>query len=212
MSQETVFRLIAAVLLVSGFGVSAAFRRRANKSGEEISSKGEGGVILALRSFLGLAGWLSAFVYLLNPTWMAWARLDLPAWARWTGAGIMALCLPLIYWVFSSLGMNVTPTVVTRKEHTLVVHGPYRWVRHPLYTVGFFMFIGFSLLSAMWFTALALVLAFAVLAFRTPIEEQQLIEKFGDEYRAYIRVTGRYLPRLRTMIKSTVNEFEHDVT
>jgi protein-S-isoprenylcysteine O-methyltransferase Ste14 len=173
------------------------YRHRANKSGDEISSKEEGRLILALRSIFGLAGWLSALVYLVNPAWMAWAHLDLPAWVRWSGAVIMAVCLPLIYWVFSSLGTNVTPTVAIRREHSLVTHGPYRWVRHPLYTVGFCAFVGFSLLSANWFTGVALVLGFSVLSLRTPLEEARLIEKFGDEYRDYMRRTGRYLPRLR---------------
>lgn len=197
MNQESLFRLIAAVLLLSALGISVSFRRRANKSEDKISSKEEGRLILALRSIFGLAGWLSALVYLVNPAWMAWAHLDLPAWVRWSGAAIMAMCLPLIYWIFNSLGTNVTPTVAIRREHTLVVHGPYRWVRHPLYTVGFIAFIGFSLLSAIWFTGTMLVLGFGVLAMRTPLEEKRLVERFGDEYRAYMRRTGRYLPRLR---------------
>jgi len=197
MNQESLFRWIAAVLLLSALAISVTYRRRANQSGDEISSKEEGGLILVLRSIFGLAGWLSAFVYLINPAWMAWAHLDLPAWVRWTGAVIMAVCLPLIYWIFSSLGNNVTPTVAVRREHSLVMHGPYRWVRHPLYTVGFLAFIGFSLLSAIWFTAAMLVLGFSVLAMRTPLEEKRLVERFGDEYREYMRRTGRYLPRLR---------------
>lgn len=197
MAQESLFRWVAAALLLSGFGISVTFRRRANKRGnEEISPKEEGGLLLTLRSIFGLAGWLSAFVYLINPAWMAWAQLDLPAWLRWSGSLIMAVCLPLIYWIFSSLGSNVTPTVAIRREHSLVVHGPYRWVRHPLYTVGFLSFIGFSLLSANWFTAVALVLGFGVLALRTPLEEKRLINRFGDEYQDYMRRTGRYLPRL----------------
>ncbi|HSF81952.1 MAG TPA: isoprenylcysteine carboxylmethyltransferase family protein [Anaerolineales bacterium] len=196
MNQEWLFRLVAGIFLLSALGISVTYRRRANKSGDEISPKGEGRLILALRSIFGLAGWLSALVYLINPAWMAWAQLDLPAWARWAGAAIMAVCLPLIYWVFSSLGNNVTPTVATRRAHSLVVHGPYRWVRHPLYTVGFSAFIGFSLLSAMWFTALVLVLGFGVLALRTPLEERRLLDRFGDEYRDYMGRTGRYLPRL----------------
>ncbi len=203
MNQESLFRLIAAVLLLSALGVSVSFRRRANKSEDEISSKEEGRLILALRSIFGLAGWLSALVYLGNPAWMVWSHLDLPAWVRWSGAAIMAMCLPLIYWIFSSLGTNVTPTVAIRREHTLVVHGPYRWVRHPLYTVGFIAFIGFSLLSAIWFTGMMLVLGFGVLALRTPLEEKRLVERFGEEYRAYMRRTGRYLPRLRGFRKGT---------
>ena len=39
----------------------------------------------------------------------------------------------LIVWAFQSLGSNLTDTVVTRRQHTLITHGPYRWVRHPFY-------------------------------------------------------------------------------
>jgi protein-S-isoprenylcysteine O-methyltransferase Ste14 len=109
----------------------------------------------------------------------------------------MATCLPLIYWVFSSLGNNVTPTVVTRHAHTLVTHGPYRWVRHPLYSVGTLAFVGFSLLSANWFTLAALIFGMPVILRRTPLEEARLIERFGEDYTRYMQTTGRFLPKLR---------------
>ncbi|MGW8251833.1 MAG: methyltransferase family protein, partial [Anaerolineales bacterium] len=86
-----------------------------------------------------------------------------------------------------------------------VTYGPYRWVRHPLYTVGFMMFIGLSLLAANWFIALMLVLGFVPLAMRTPIEEAHLVERFGDEYRRYMRRTGRYLPRFGGKAGQTAN-------
>jgi protein-S-isoprenylcysteine O-methyltransferase Ste14 len=133
---------------------------------------------------------------MINPAWMAWSALPLPAWLRWVGAGLVAAAIPLEYWMFSSLGKNVTDTVATRQEHTLVTHGPYRWIRHPLYTFGFLAFAGFTLLLANWFTGLAGLIAISVLAIRTPIEEAKLIERFGDEYREYMQRTGRFLPRL----------------
>jgi protein-S-isoprenylcysteine O-methyltransferase Ste14 len=105
--------------------------------------------------------------------------------------------VPLFYWLFSSLGNNITPTVAIRKDHDLVTSGPYRWVRHPLYSVGFLAFGAFSLLAANWFIFALLILAFIVLMQRTPIEERRLIEHFGDAYREYMQRTGRYLPRLK---------------
>lgn len=196
MDIERIFHILAVVLLLSGFLISIYFRRKAAQTGEEIDVKEEGSLILNLRRILGLMLWLSAFAYLINPAWMAWSSLPLPNWMRWIGVGIMLVCVPLIYWIFSSLGMNVTPTVVTRQEHTMVIQGPYRWVRHPLYTVGFLLFVGLSLLAANWFIALVLVLGIIPLTMRTPIEEARLLERFGDEYRAYMQRTGRYLPRL----------------
>ena len=111
----------------------------------------------------------------------------------------MLACLPLIYWLFSSLGKNVTPTVAIRKEHSLVTYGPYRWVRHPLYSVGLVLFLGLSLLAANWFIALAVLCGSPILALRTRIEEARLIEKFGDDYRQYMKTTGRYFPRLNQL-------------
>jgi protein-S-isoprenylcysteine O-methyltransferase Ste14 len=198
MNTENIYRITALVLLLSAVSISITFRHRAAKSGEAIKSDAEGRLILMLRSVFGLLGWLGAFLYLINPAWMAWAQLPLPSWVRWMGAAILAICIPLVYWIFSSLGKNVTPTVVTRQAHTLVVHGPYHWVRHPLYTVGSLVFIGFSMLAANWFVFSMLAIAVVVLIMRTPIEEQHLINRFGDEYRQYMRRTGRYLPRIKS--------------
>lgn len=175
--------------------ISIFFRRRADHLGEKISSDGEGVLILNLRRIFGLALWLSALAYLLSPHWMAWASLPLSPRVRWSGAMVMAVCVPLIYWVFSSLGKNITSTVAIRKDHALVMHGPYRWVRHPLYTVGFLAFVGFSLLAANWFIFAMLLLGYPVLILRTFTEEANLVAKFGDEYRDYMRRTGRFLPR-----------------
>lgn len=197
MNQESVFHLLAVLLLLPALSISIYYRRKAAQTGERISTREEGSLILNLRRIFGLLGWLGALAYLINPGWMAWSSLPLPAWLRWAGAALMVACLPLVYWIFSSLGKNVTPTVVTRQAHSLVTHGPYRWVRHPLYTIGTVLFIGFSLLAANWFTLTMLSLAMAVLAMRTPIEEARLIDRFGDEYRQYMLTTGRYLPRLK---------------
>ncbi len=102
----------------------------------------------------------------------------------------------MFYWVATSLGKNITDTVVTRKEATLVSHGPYHWVRHSLYSVAALFFPAFALLLANWFILLMGISALVVLAIRTPIEEAKLIEKFGDEYREYMKRTGRFVPRL----------------
>lgn len=196
MNTETPYQLTAIALLGAAMSISIFFRSRAARSGEKISSREEGALILNLRRVFGLALWLSALAYLINPSWMAWASVPLPSWMRWSGAALMAACVPLVYWVFSSLGKNVTSTVAIRKEHTLVTHGPYRWVRHPLYSVGFLAFIGLSLLAANGFIFTTLLLCFPVLMARTITEEARLVERFGDDYRDYMQRTGRYLPRI----------------
>jgi protein-S-isoprenylcysteine O-methyltransferase Ste14 len=198
MKEEPIFRGTAAALLATVLSISAYHRHRAQQASEEKISWREEGLptIIALRSS-GLALWLSVVAYLLKPRWMKWSSLSLPSWLRWSGAGLGAATLPLSYWVFRSLGKNVSPTVETRENHELVTSGPYRWVRHPLYSVGTAFFVSLSLVAANWFVGLASLSALSMLLARLPKEEAKLIERFGDEYREYMRRTGRFSPRLK---------------
>ena len=195
--NETIFRILAGFILFTGVGISTYFRRKANReTGEIISRKVDGMFMLTVIRLCGLVLWLSPLVYLFDPLWMAWSKIGLPGGIRWTGVGLGSLCVVAIYWLFSSLGNGITPTSATRKEHKLVTSGPYRWIRHPLYTVGSTLFVSFGMMADNWFIAVLGVLSFIVMAIRTPEEEARLIEKFGEEYRQYIKHTGRFLPKL----------------
>ena len=195
--SETLFRVVAAALFCTALGISAHFRRKADRAGGSVSWEGEGVPMLVALRLSGLALWAAVVAYLVNPRWMQWAQLALPPWARWVGAVIGVATVALLYWLFSSLGKNITPTVATRAEHTLVTHGPYRWVRHPLYSVGTLFFLALSLLAANWFIAVASICVLQLLALRLPKEEARLVEHFGDAYRAYMARSGRLLPRFR---------------
>ncbi len=136
------------------------------------------------------------FAYLINPGWVAWARLDLPQWLRWLAAAVALGLLPIFYWIFSSIGNNISPTQSTRHHHQLVTHGPYRWVRHPLYSFGFLLILALTVLTDLWWIAVAMLPPLVILLWRTPIEEARLLETFGDAYRAYMHQTGRFWPRI----------------
>ncbi len=200
--NEITFRILAALILFTCVGISTYFRRKADRdSGEKLSRQADGRPMMMVIRILGLLLWLSPLVYLLNPAWMAWAKLGLPEAARWAGVALGAACIPLLYWLFRSIGRGITPVSATRQEHRLVTHGIYRWVRHPLYTIGSALFISFGLIADNWFIILLGMLAFVAMAVRTPKEEANLIEKFGDEYREYMRKTGAFLPKLRATFK-----------
>ena len=197
VSGESNFRVVTAALFVSALTISIYHRHQADQAGEKVSWREEGLPIIVLLRLSGLAAWLSVFTYMLNPRWMQWSSLNLPNWLRWFGAAIGVVTLPLIYWVFISIGKNITPTVATRKGHQLVTGGAYRWVRHPLYSVGSLFFLALNLLVANWFLGLASLIGLTMLLIRLPKEEACLIARFGDEYRAYMKRTGRLLPRIR---------------
>src|ERR1051325_10389669 len=152
--NANIFRLLAAIILFTAIGISIYFRRKADRDSEEkISRRRDGTAMLIVIRIVGLVLWLSPLIYLIHPQWMAWSKLGLPEWLRWVGVGIGVICVGLIYWLFNSIGQGITPTSATRKHHTLVTSGPYRWVRHPLYTVGSSLFVAFGMIADNWFIA-----------------------------------------------------------
>jgi protein-S-isoprenylcysteine O-methyltransferase Ste14 len=196
MSTETPFRILFAALFITAFATAFIHRTSAQLKGGSVSQKEEGSWILIPLRLIGLAGWLAPIVYIANPRWMAWSSFALAGWARWAGAALALAAIPIAVGAARAIGKNVTRTVVTRADHELVTSGPYRFIRHPLYTAGSMLFIGLGLLAANWFMLAAWTLAFAFILIRTPKEEAKLIETFGDAYREYLARTGRYLPKV----------------
>jgi protein-S-isoprenylcysteine O-methyltransferase Ste14 len=193
-----IFRLTFIVILLTAFGLSGYFRRLARRSGEAIPRRREGAGNLFLRLLLAVPFYLSMLAYAVNPGWMAWSALALPAWLRWAGVIVGLATLPLLYWVFHSLGNNISETFLTKQEHHLVTHGPYRWVRHPLYAVASAAFLALGLISANGFILImSAVILLGVALFVVPREEGQLAAKFGDSYEEYCRRTGGLMPRLK---------------
>lgn len=195
---DTIFRLLVLAMLVTALSITAYFRRKAQRAGgDKIDRTQEGVPLMIVLRVAGLALWLSVFVYVINPDWIAFAALPVPDGLRWFGFVLGLIALPLMVWMFSSLGNNITDTVQTRATAQLVVRGPYQYIRHPLYSFGVLFFIGLMLMAAnaliVFFGATALTL----LILRTPTEETKLVEKFGESYRAYMKQTGRFIPRLR---------------
>lgn len=143
----------------------------------------------------GLITFGSTAAWIWNPTWFYWAAVRMPDWARWIGVGGFFFGISWLIWMFISLGPNLTDTVVTRRNAYFIDHGPYRYVRHPMYSG--ILVIGASLGLALgtWLVPLAAIAMFWMLARRTRIEEGYLIARFGDQYRSYMSRAGRFFPR-----------------
>ena len=123
--NENIFRILAAIILFTGIGISSYFRRKADReSGETISRRVDGTPMMTVIRLGGLVLWLSPLVYLINPAWMSWSKIGLPEGARWLGVGLGVRCVLGIYWLFSSIGSGITPTSATRRDHQLVTSGP----------------------------------------------------------------------------------------
>jgi len=186
--------LIAIVLVVFPIGVYHRIQSQATR--EPLDRRQEGWFILLTLRPAGLVLAISVIAYLRNPSYMAWSSIDLPMLLRWSGIGLCALGGGLLLWAFRRLGKNLTDTVVTRREHTLVTGGPYRFVRHPFYDSVALFIAGIAVAAANWFILAAGGAVIGLLVIRTRTEEEKLLARFGDPYRDYVRRTGRFLPKL----------------
>jgi protein-S-isoprenylcysteine O-methyltransferase Ste14 len=197
MTSESTFRAVAIANIALCLPIGLYYRIKSHAKGERLARREEGALVMVGLRLCGVLAWALMAAYLMNPAWVSWSSLALPAPLRWAGAPLALLVVPLLlFWTFQSLGKNLTDTVVTRRGHTLVTHGPYRWVRHPFYLVVSLWGLSLSLLTASWLLALLGVAAVTMLVIRTRVEEAKLAETFGDEYRAYARRTGKFFPRL----------------
>jgi protein-S-isoprenylcysteine O-methyltransferase Ste14 len=196
MNDEATLRAVLIAVMVVLLPIGMYHRVTSQSTGEKLDRRQEGMFILATLRPLGAAFWFAVFAWMINPRWMAWSSLSLPLWARWAGVGLLLAGCALLVWTFRSLGKNLTDTVVTRKQHTLVVHGPYRWIRHPLYSSAALLIVAVSLIAANWFYLATGAALLGVLVMRTRTEEDNLVARFGDSYQKYMDRTGRFLPRI----------------
>ena len=142
-------------------------------------------------------------LYMLEPAFMRWSSLPLPAAVRLAGAPLLLAAEFVFCWSLWSLGRNFSVSLAVFSEHRLIQHGPYRWVRHPMYASIMAMCPALFVLTANWFIAGALALAIPlVVLFRTPLEERTLHGRFGARYGSYAERTGRYWPLARAAYES----------
>lgn len=141
-----------------------------------------------------------------------------PGWIRWSWDGLVVLqvlggALALVSvavgtWAVAKMGWArllfagaLFPPGAGAEENNvpqrLVLEGPYRYVRNPLYGTDFALILGTALLTSNWFLVLLAALYAAQLALQLPLEERELRERFGRPYRRYCEAVPRFVPRLR---------------
>jgi protein-S-isoprenylcysteine O-methyltransferase Ste14 len=199
MAEDGLFRWIALAVIVSMFAISIYFRHRADKAGGRVSRADEAGPIRIGLGLSGLMGFGGLLLYLVWPPALSWTMVAVPDWLRWAGVALAVVGAAGAWWIFSTLGNNVTRTAHTREHATLVTTGPYRVVRHPLYVNAALVFAALSLVTRSWWFVVWIVPALVLLSIRTRTEEANLEARFGDAWRAYAARTGRFLPKVALM-------------
>jgi protein-S-isoprenylcysteine O-methyltransferase Ste14 len=117
------------------------------------------------------------------------------------GAGLALVALVLVvagmvlaYWARAHLGRNWSGEVMVKESHTLITSGPYRWVRHPIYSGMTLALIGTALATGALYGFAALVLILFGFLVRVRLEEALMRETFPADYDDYARHTARLIP------------------
>jgi protein-S-isoprenylcysteine O-methyltransferase Ste14 len=138
------------------------------------------------------AAWL-----LFHPRILPW--LCHPIWPEngtsyFVGTGMLIAGLLFTVWARLVLGANWSGTVTVKQDHELIQTGPYRWVRHPIYTGLLAALAGSAIAQDLWTSALAWALIFVALWFKLRREEAWMRETFGEAYERYCGRTARLVP------------------
>jgi len=110
------------------------------------------------------------------------------------GAVLVAAGLLFACWARYVLGRNWSGVVTVKENHELIRTGPYRFVRHPIYTGLLIAFAGSALARDQWRGVLALVIVYLALWRKYRLEERWMEQTFGDAYRRFRDETPALIP------------------
>jgi protein-S-isoprenylcysteine O-methyltransferase Ste14 len=177
---------------------ASSFRRSADRASAALNRARQ------VPAYVASAAWA---IYV---TWLIIAPARLDEWDRWSLNHWLAdflswTAIPFFgagLWLFwtshATIGRYWSIRIQLKEAHRLVTDGPYRFIRHPLYTSLFLGYLGTLLALQSWVLAVwfpAFVAAYLLFA----DEEETVMERgFGDAYRAYRRDTGMFLPKWRS--------------
>src|SRR6266850_5934883 len=112
----------------------------------------------------------------------------------WAGAGLCVAGLGFCIWARVTLGRNWSGAVTLKEGHELIERGPYRLVRHPIYTGLIAMFLATAMVLGHVAGIAGLVLVFVSFWIKLRDEEKVLLKQFPDQYAAYQQRVKRIIP------------------
>ena len=115
-------------------------------------------------------------------------------WIVWLGFFLTIAGLAFACWARVILGRNWSGVVQLKKDHELIVRGPYSIVRHPIYTGLLLAFLGTALAIGAWRGLIATAIVAVSFWRKLRLEERWLCELFGEQYADYMRRVKALVP------------------
>ena len=147
-----------------------------------------------------IASMVVGFWLLFGRAWsVAWLDLILIPRTQgvlWSGVALTGLGVAISIWARLALGSNWSGLVTLKEDHELIRKGPYRWVRHPIYTGILLSFVGTVLVEGRLRGWLGFAIIWATFYFKARREENFLRQEFGERFEEQTRKTGMFLPKL----------------
>ena len=124
-------------------------------------------------------------------------NMGLPMFVRIIGGIAFAFAVYLHNWSHNALDVNWSPTLQIKKNQKLITKGPYKYVRHPMYSAFFLWVLSPGVFLSNWLVGVGGIASFALLYFvRVGDEEKLMIKQFGKGYKDYMKKTNRLVPGL----------------
>ncbi|HKT46581.1 MAG TPA: isoprenylcysteine carboxylmethyltransferase family protein [Candidatus Acidoferrales bacterium] len=140
--------------------------------------------------------WTLLFQRGLRRGWLEARLFPASAIADWTGLALVAAGVALAFWARWHLGTNWSGTVTLKQDHELIRTGPYRAIRHPIYTAILVALAGSMVQLGEVRGVVALAVAWLSFYVKARREESFLKQEFGEGFETHARNTGMFLPHL----------------
>lgn len=128
--------------------------------------------------------------------WLKWRFLPESDLIRLLGCAMALAGVLLACWARRVLGSNWSVSVQLKREHDLIESGPYRWMRHPIYSGLILAFLGTAVLIGELRALIAVAIVAVSFWFKLRLEERWLGEQFGATYSDYMRRVKALVPGL----------------
>lgn len=112
------------------------------------------------------------------------------------GALLTMLGVAFACWARYVLGRNWSSVVQVKQDHELIQSGPYRWVRHPIYTGLLLAFLGTAMAIGEWRGLVCVAIVAVSFWFKLKLEERWMRDNFGVAYESYMQRTKALIPGL----------------